>query len=287
MKLIQILALVAALAVTAAAQSTSTNSQNSGSTSPTTTTGKTAAGKKASGKSGGTNQTPPVTLTVPKSNQATAGSKNSASTKSATVNGAATKTAASKTAAQTPASKTPAIVVKPVQPSTATTKTAKAKKTAPVTTKKSVAGKAVSPKKAVAAKKQDQVKVVPQKVADNKKAGSGAETIRSGPAGRRDPFLSIIRNAPSGPVGPSCSVGKKCLYIPELVVKGIAKDTDGQMLAVVVSNTHRAYFLRENDQVFNGSVEKITSDSVVFREYATDHVGRETAHEVVKRIPKT
>jgi hypothetical protein len=34
-------------------------------------------------------------------------------------------------------------------------------------------------------------------------------------------------------------------------------------------------------------VEKITSDSVVFREFATDNLGRESAHEVVKKIPKT
>jgi hypothetical protein len=71
-------------------------------------------------------------------------------------------------------------------------------------------------------------------------------------------------------------------------VKGIAKDTDGQMLAVVVGGaSHRAYFLRERDQVFNGSVEKITSDSVIFREFGTDSFGRESAHEVVKRIPKS
>jgi type II secretory pathway component PulC len=72
-----------------------------------------------------------------------------------------------------------------------------------------------------------------------------------------------------------------------LVLKGIAKDTDGQMLAVVVSNNRRAYFLRENDQVFNGNVQKITTDSVIFRELGTDHLGRETAHEVVKKIPKS
>lgn len=108
-------------------------------------------------------------------------------------------------------------------------------------------------------------------------------------AGRRDPFMSIIRNLPTSAGAPTCSTpGKRCLYIPELVVKGIAKDTDGQMMAVVVGGaTKRAYFLRENDQVFNGSVEKITSDSVIFREFATDTLGRENAHEVVKRIPKT
>jgi len=280
MKLIQIFALVAALATMGAAQST--NSQNSGSTSPSKTTGATKS-SKTSQKSGPGTQTPPVQLMEPKHSQTTTGSKNSTSTSSSKAKPIKAKSTGSQTAA-----KTPAVVIRPVQPASSakTASTATAKKTVPAT-KKTVATKAVSPKKTVVAKKNDQVKIVPQKTAENKKADSEAETIKSGPAGRRDPFLSVIRNAPSGPTGPSCSVGKKCLYIPELVVKGIAKDTEGQMMAVVVSNTHRAYFLRENDQVFNGSVEKITSDSVVFREYATDHIGRETAHEVVKRIPKT
>jgi hypothetical protein len=55
-------------------------------------------------------------------------------------------------------------------------------------------------------------------------------------------------------------------------------------MAVVVNRSRHTYFLRENDQVFNGLVEKITGDSVVFREFATDNVGRESAHEVVKRV---
>lgn len=286
MKLIQILALVAALAVAGAAQSTSTTSQNSGSTSPSSTTGKTASGKKT--QNGGTANQPPVKLTVvPKTNQTTAGTKKPAATSSTT----AKSTATSKAGAKTQSSKAPVVLVKPVQPATAAkkTSTAAAKKTVPATAKKTAPAvvKKTPAVKAVTKKKKEGAKVVPQKVADNKKDSSGAQTIKSGPAGRRDPFISVIRSAPSGPAGPSCSVGKKCLYIPELMLKGIAKDLDGQMLAVVVSNTHRAYFLRENDQVFNGSVEKITSDTVIFREYATDHLGRETAHEVVKRIPKT
>lgn len=318
MKQIQILALVVALAFTAAAQSTSTtNNQNSGSTSPSKNTAKATPGKPAQ-NSGASTQTPPVQLKV-KSTQPATGTKNAASTTGTKAKGtAASKTGTQTTASKTTASKTPAVVIKPVQTSKAgskpasTNSTANAKKTdatakktaattakkpvvttatKPVVTtpKKSVAAKAVTPKKTAAAKKSDKVKVVAKKAGtDNKKTDSKtAETIKSGPAGRRDPFVSVIRSAPMTPAGPACSVGKKCLYIPELVVKGIAKDPDGQMLAVVVSNTHRAYFLRENDQVFNGSVEKITTDSVVFREYATDHLGRETAHEVVKRIPKT
>jgi len=56
------------------------------------------------------------------------------------------------------------------------------------------------------------------------------------------------------------------------------------MLAVVVNSSHHTYFLRENDQVFNGSVEKITSDSIIFREFVKDPLGRETAREVVKKL---
>jgi hypothetical protein len=106
-----------------------------------------------------------------------------------------------------------------------------------------------------------------------------------GSHGRRDPFISAIRTANSGgPAGPPCATGKRCLSIPELTLHGIVKDATGKMMALVVTPTNRMYILRESDQVFNGSVVKITSDSVIFREYATDKLGHETAHEVVKKI---
>jgi hypothetical protein len=59
------------------------------------------------------------------------------------------------------------------------------------------------------------------------------------------------------------------------------------MLAVVANSAKKTYFLRENDQVFNGSVEKITSDSIIFREYVRDPLGRESAREVVKKLGPT
>src|SRR6185312_11118007 len=106
-----------------------------------------------------------------------------------------------------------------------------------------------------------------------------------GPRGRRDPFVSPIRtgSANNGP-SPNCTTGKRCLAIPELVLQGTVKDTTGKMLAVVANSTKKTYFLRENDQVFNGSVEKITSDSIIFREFVKDALGRETAREVVKKL---
>jgi Tfp pilus assembly protein PilP len=106
-----------------------------------------------------------------------------------------------------------------------------------------------------------------------------------GAAGRRDPFVSPIRTAvgAQGP-GSGCSAGKRCLAIPELVLRGTVRDISGKMLAVVSNSAQKTYTLRENDQVFNGSVEKITSDSIIFREFVKDALGRETAREVVKKL---
>lgn len=47
---------------------------------------------------------------------------------------------------------------------------------------------------------------------------------------------------------------------------------------------NKAYFLRENDPVFNGYVVKITGDSVVFQETVQDKLGKSFTREVVKRI---
>lgn len=288
MKLIQILVLVAAMAVAAAAQNTSSTSQNPGSNAKTTanqtqkkaassTASKANPGTKSSQSSGNT-QTSGVKLIVPKTGaQGSSATKNSSTAKAkgvSTSTGSSralqtTSAKASSATKSTSAVKTPVLAVKPAPKPATKTKNASL---------------AATIKKKAEAQKKNQVKIVPQKVASVNKPAAKETIIATG--SRRDPFLSIIRAMPSA-AGPNCSVGKRCLFIPELELKGIAKDPEGQMMAVVVSNTHRAYFLRENDQVFNGSVQRITSDSVVFREFSTDHLGRETAHEVVKKIPRS
>jgi hypothetical protein len=98
--------------------------------------------------------------------------------------------------------------------------------------------------------------------------------------GRRDPFLSPVVNSPSGP---GCSTGKRCLAIDQIIVRGVVKSETG-MIAVVVNAMNKAYFLKENDPVFNGYVMKITGDSVVFRETYQDKLGKEFTREVVKKL---
>jgi hypothetical protein len=100
--------------------------------------------------------------------------------------------------------------------------------------------------------------------------------------GKRDPFMSPVMS--QSVTGSGCSVGKKCLAIDQVTVRGIVKSDNG-MIAVVVNALDKAYFLRENDPVFNGYVEKITEDSIIFKETYQDKLGKPFTRDVTKRIP--
>jgi len=108
-------------------------------------------------------------------------------------------------------------------------------------------------------------------------------------AGRRDPFKL------PPPPGPGAATeeevvllpctGKRCLRVSQLRLEGIVRlDTTNTMIAVVDTNANRAYFLRENDAVYNGVVSKITPDSVYFQENVKDLSGRVIVREVVKKL---
>ncbi|PYV84168.1 MAG: hypothetical protein DMG93_05880 [Acidobacteria bacterium] len=115
--------------------------------------------------------------------------------------------------------------------------------------------------------------------AEEKKPATAAKSV--GQAGRRDPFLSPVVNL--GAVGSGCSSGKRCLAIDAISLRGIVKSDNG-MIAVVVNATDKAYFLRENDPVFNGYVIKITGDSVVFKETFHDRLGKPLTRDITKTI---
>jgi hypothetical protein len=110
---------------------------------------------------------------------------------------------------------------------------------------------------------------------------------RPTPSGkRRDPFNSLIpTKKPEESVIPlRLPPGKKGLVIEQLLLQGIVRGIDGGWIAVVDNRTKRAYFLHEKDEVYNGVVSKITPDSVVFTESATDALGKVATREVVKRL---
>jgi Tfp pilus assembly protein PilP len=307
MKLIQILALATAMATVAMAQNPSANSQSKASPTPT---------PAAAGKTGGTAQ--PATKKAA-GTKTSAGTPTKASTdKSAAAKGASTSSASSKPAvkvvtvpvkAHAPAGTkakglpTPIVAAHGTASATDAKKTeAKKGETKKADTKKGNATKApaviaVRPTQgtkktgAAAAATKPPAKAPAPQVTQLGPSTQTAEKPKPAPRtfgahGRRDPFVSPIVAKDGGINRPpsNCTSGKRCLVIPELILQGTIKDTSGKMMAVVSNSIKKTYFLRENDQVFQGSVEKITSDSIIFREYVKDTLGRETAREVVKKL---
>jgi Tfp pilus assembly protein PilP len=175
------------------------------------------------------------------------------------------------------------------KPAAAPAKPAKAGKSAVVAVKaqpkvKVAAVKSAKSSKPAAAKKAAEPKqTVAVEAAPNpdakKEKKDEAKAINI--TGQRDPFVSPVVNRSM--TGSGCSTGKRCLAIDQIALKGVVKSDTG-MIAVVVNALDKAYFLRENDPVFNGYVVKITGDSIVFKETLQDKLGKAFTREVTKKI---
>lgn len=116
-------------------------------------------------------------------------------------------------------------------------------------------------------------------------AGSVAVSLPRGAGGRRDPFLSplVLVKKDMGIDTVACGSGKRCLVPDQLVLKGIVKSREG-MIAMVENQQQKSYVLHERDQVYRGSVVKITGDSVIFRQSTTDSLGHVVDKMVVKKV---
>ena len=224
----------------------------------------------------------PVLVSATKSNAASAAKAaptgKSAPAKAVSVQPVA-KTTSSKS--ETKATATPAVkaMANPAAKATATP----AAKVVPASASKDP----FSGKKKLEAVQVKTVSAAPAKTSTKTGEGSGEATppvVRKiGAAGRRDPFVSPVVSMSA--VGSGCSSGKRCLSIEQISLRGVVRSDTG-MIAVVVNALDKAYFLRENDPVFNGFVEKITVDSIVFKQTFHDKLGKPLTRDVTKTITR-
>jgi len=140
---------------------------------------------------------------------------------------------------------------------------------------------------------QNKAKTTPVKSAQPAVQPKGTTASSSLGAGKRDPFkmpefgtgkegAGSVANAAAPGVLPAAERG---LVISQLMLEGVVREqTENKMIAVVTNETKRAYFLHENQSVYNGVVSKITPDAVYFTENVLDANGRVTTREVVKRL---
>src|SRR3954468_192299 len=163
-------------------------------------------------------------------------------------------------------------------PKTATATPAPAKSAAKAPAK-SVTKPAAKPVATSAAAKSAPVKAPVKKVVTAAKPAAAkaarsesAQLTSVTPAGKRDPFVNPIKQD-EGAGLVACNSGVRCLVIAQIVLKGVIKTPNG-MIAMVENPSKKEYNIHEKDVVMNGSVAKITTDSVIFSETVTDLLGR-------------
>ena len=103
-------------------------------------------------------------------------------------------------------------------------------------------------------------------------------------ASKRDPFQPLISREASGKTVPeNLPPGPGGLVISTLRVDGIVRAPSG-MIAVVTNPQNRVYFIREGANLYDGTVERITLDGVMFRERGKDPFGKAIDRQVMKRL---
>jgi len=115
-------------------------------------------------------------------------------------------------------------------------------------------------------------------------------------SGLRDPFKTPVLKPPEPPslltpgeemlIPANLPPGSRGLVISQLKLEGIVRlgKNNPKMIAVLANPANRAFFLPENDPLFNGVITKITADSVYFSENVRNTTGTTSTREVVKRL---
>lgn len=193
------------------------------------------------------------------------------------------QTAASKKASAkgtTPFTKKSAATAKAVTPKTSAPKTA-SKTTAPKTTLPKAASRATTTAAVPKTAKPKAVKKTKPAAAPQAPETASTAAVPS-PGRKRDPFVSPVQARLEG-MQVACSGGARCLAVNEIVLRGVVKSPNG-MIAVVENAAQKTYFLHENQPIYNGFVERITPDSVIFKEHYLDNLGHDSQREIVKTV---
>jgi type IV pilus assembly protein PilP len=103
------------------------------------------------------------------------------------------------------------------------------------------------------------------------------------PAGRRDPFVSLLgRGDETRPAGQRAP-GLAGLLIGEVTVKGVLRDKTG-FIAMLQAPDNKTYNVRVGDKLMDGSVKSINQDKVVFSQDVNDPLSLVKQREVPKPV---
>jgi hypothetical protein len=118
--------------------------------------------------------------------------------------------------------------------------------------------------------------------------GAAPGTSSSGytydPAGRRDPFVSLIGRGGDVPATGVRPQGLPGLLIAEITVKGVLKTAKGDFVALLQAPDNKSFIAHTGDKVLDGAIKAITAGEVVFTQDVTDPLSLVKQREVRKAI---
>lgn len=103
------------------------------------------------------------------------------------------------------------------------------------------------------------------------------------PAGRRDPFISLLEGKKSDEQEKPRPPGLPGMLVEELKLEGIIQTSSG-ILAFVLGRDNISYIIRPGTKLYNGEVVEIQPRRVVFRQQVNDPKQLTPYQEVVREI---
>jgi Tfp pilus assembly protein PilP len=135
---------------------------------------------------------------------------------------------------------------------------------------------------AASAAEQDAGKI--DEILEGEEAVLAGEAYSYDPAGRRDPFVSLLARNEMERDGQPRPEGVPGLLIDELSIQGIF-ELNGRMLAQVqTADKDKSYLIQEGDQLYDGEVVSITDNEIVFKQVVNDPSVIKPFREVVKKL---
>lgn len=104
------------------------------------------------------------------------------------------------------------------------------------------------------------------------------------PAGRRDPFVSLLARGTDTRSTSNRPAGTAGLLIGEITVKGIVRDRSGFIAMIQGPDTKKTFTVRSGEKLMDGTVKAITADTVVFSQDVNDPLSLVKQKEIRKNV---
>jgi hypothetical protein len=124
-----------------------------------------------------------------------------------------------------------------------------------------------------------------QALIEQDEAAMAGRSYSYDPAGRRDPFRSLLVRPERGMPG-ARPPGIAGIAIDDVILQGIWRTRAGYV-AQVRGTDNKSYLLRSGDQLFDGEVLRIGPNEVIFRQNLNDPQSVKPFRDITKQLNAT